>query len=180
MRSLLFLGGIVFLIALTSCATPVRWAGKTALIVVKTGVGMVWNVAKLIGRIGTKGSPQGADLMADPTLQSLATAESRRVADEFWKSIQAGTIDPAYQMFSQTLKRKFKKRAFAAYVHPWAGHLKGYEVQPPTVQQFHVEVPTRLYVEREQTVETVEVAMYISKIADRWQITGWEASTDGK
>ncbi len=158
-----------------SCATPVKLAGKAATFALKAGVGVAWNVAKGIGKIGTKEAVHALDLTADAATQILAEEASGKLVGDFWNAVQNGAIDAAYRMFSDGLKRDLKKRAFASYVAPWAGHIAAFEIIAQTVRQFSVEVPTRLTVHDPSTPAPVGVTVYVSNVDGRWQITGWEA-----
>ena len=166
---------VLILPVLAACATPVKLAGKVATFALKTGVSLAWNVAKGIGKIGTKEAVRAIDLTADATLKLIAQTEAPRLVEKFWLAVQNGSSGSAYQLLSIGLKQEFNKKEFVSYINPWAGHIAAYELMSHTVRQFHVEVPTRLSMKDRQTGAEVGVTVYVSNVDNRWVITGWEA-----
>lgn len=170
--------GVLFVLltaGLAACATPVILAGKVATFALKTGVSLAWNVAKGIGKIGTKEAVHAIDLTADATLKMLAQTEAPQLVEKFWLAVQNGSPNAAYQLLSNTLQRKFNKKEFISYINPWAGHIAAYDLMTSSIRQFHVEIPTRLYMKDQATGAEVGVTVYVSNVDNRWVITGWEA-----
>lgn len=161
-----------------SCATPVKLAGKAAWSAVKLGTGLTWKIVTGIGKIGAKEALHAVDLTADVSMTMLARQESQALVKAFWDYMRGGTFVSAYGLLSDSLKKNFRKRDFLDYAGDWAPGIAGVEVLDADVRQFHVEIPARLHVNKEGAAADVRVVIYVSKIRDRWRITGWEGMPD--
>ncbi len=175
MRSIVFVRVASVCLVLTACATPVQMAGKAAWFVVKLGTGLAWDVAKGIGRIGTKETVHALDLTRDASMKFLAQREADSLVQAFWNLVIGNKLPAAYDLLSKTLQHDMRRRDFDTYVKQWSSAVSGFQILESTVRQFHVETPTQLTVKSPDASAEITVKVYVSKLNEGWRITGWEA-----